>query len=176
MHNNNYLEQGPRYTVKDFAPLIIIYTLILTISLFKSWWDADSGWDLYETMYDFMGTFFIIFGLFKLINLHKFVQAYREYDLIAQRVALYAYGYPFIELGLGICYFFRYQLTIANWVTVSLMAISALGVWNALRQDSAIMCACLGALFKIPMTWVTLLEDLLMGLMAFLMALARLHK
>ena len=31
------------------------------------------------------------------------------------------------------------------------------------------MCACLGVVFKIPMTYVTLTEDLLMGTMAFVM-------
>ena len=172
MHNSQMPNQ---YALKNFVPLIIIFSIIISISLFKSWWQADNGWDLYDTMYDFMGTFFIIFGLFKVINLTKFVEAYQEYDLIAKAVPIYGYIYPFIELGLGTCYFFRYQIGVANWITVIIMAISALGVFQALRQGRSIVCACLGAVFKIPMTYVTLIEDLLMGLMALLMAIARLR-
>jgi hypothetical protein len=49
------------------------------------------------------------------------------------------------------------------------MLISALGVANELRKKQTIMCACLGTVFKIPMTYVTLFEDLLMASMALYM-------
>ena len=49
------------------------------------------------------------------------------------------------------------------------MAIGSAGVALKLLQGQELMCACLGAVFKIPMTYVTLAEDLIMGLMALLM-------
>lgn len=127
------------------------------------------GFDLYAALYDFMAAFFIIFSLFKIINLPGFVMAYREYDIIAKQLPVYAYLYPFIELTLGIMYFMRYQLIIANGVTLVLMILSSIGVALELAQGNAIACACLGAVFNIPMTYVTLAEDLLMGLMALFM-------
>jgi len=169
--NHNQTTTTP-YTLKSFLPLIIIVAVILLLTLVKSWWSADSGWDLYETMYDFMGCFLIVFGFFKIINLKKFVEAYREYDILAKRFKGYAYFYPFLEFFLGLCYFFRYQLTLVNLITLIVMIINSIGVFNALRQGKQIVCACLGALFKIPMTWVTLSEDLLMGLMALVMLIA----
>ena len=116
-----------------------------------------------------MGFFFLVFGFFKVINLKSFVQAYAMYDLIAQKNTSYGFIYPFIELILGVCYLMRWFLLATNSATVIIMLISAVGVFNELRKGKTIVCACLGTVFKIPMTYVTLAEDLLMAIMAFLM-------
>jgi hypothetical protein len=49
------------------------------------------------------------------------------------------------------------------------MSINSIGVYIALQKKETLMCACLGSLFKLPMTYVTLAEDLIMGLMALIM-------
>ena len=49
------------------------------------------------------------------------------------------------------------------------MIVSSIGVTKELAQGRKITCACLGAVFKIPMTYVTLLEDVLMAVMALIM-------
>lgn len=154
------------YRFKDFLPLIIIFLLIITFTVVRQWY---LGIDLANAMYDFMAAFFLIFGFFKVINLAGFAEAYSTYDIVAQRFYAYGYVYPFIEIALGLCYLFRYQLQIANWITLTLMIISSIGVAIELRKQKEIMCACLGAVFKIPMTYVTLAEDVIMGLMASIM-------
>ncbi len=113
----------------------------------------------------------MIFGLFKIINLKEFAQAYRMYDLPSRYIPGYAWVYPFGELALGVCYLMRYQLFAANIITVLLMLIGSVGVLKALQKKETLVCACLGALFKIPMTYVTLAEDAVMGLMALMMLL-----
>lgn len=174
MNQSNHVPQNV-YTLKNFLPLIIIFVVILAMTFVKSWWSADISWEWSEIMYDFMGCFLIVFGFFKIINLRKFVEAYREYDILAQRFKIYAYWYPFIEFLLGVCYLLRYRLVMVNIITIILMIINSIGVFKALRQDKPIVCACLGALFKIPMTYVTLSEDLLMALMALVMLVAHPH-
>ncbi len=113
-----------------------------------------------------MASFFLVFGFFKVINLGGFVKAYALYDLIAKKYSWYGYVYPFLEIGLGIAYLSKWNLPVINFLTLVLMLISAAGVFNELRKGSHIVCACLGAVFKLPMTYVTLAEDLLMALMA----------
>ena len=49
------------------------------------------------------------------------------------------------------------------------MVIGAVGVAGELRKKNQIPCACLGVVFKIPMTTVTFIEDVLMAVMAILM-------
>jgi Methylamine utilisation protein MauE len=153
-------------TIKSFLPLIIIIAAIVSFTLLRQ---VRYGFNLDDAMYDFMGSFFVIFGFFKVINLHGFVEAYSTYDIIAKHSIAYAYIYPFIELGLGIAYLLRYQLVIATWITLLVMIVSSIGVAYELAQKKQIVCACLGAMFKIPMTYVTLAEDLLMSIMALIM-------
>jgi len=117
----------------------------------------------------FMGIFFLVFGTFKLIKLKDFAQAYSEYDLIAKKFKVYGFIYPFLEILLGIAYLMNWNPTITNSVTLVLMLVSAAGVFNELRKGRTIVCACLGTVFKVPMTYVTLAEDLLMALMALMM-------
>lgn len=153
--------------IKDFLPLIMLFSLILLFSFVRQL--LAPAWDLHEFSYDFMGAFFIIFGGFKLYNLQAFAHAYAEYDLIAQRSSLYAQIYPVIELILGLAYLTRTFLVTTQIVTVLLMLVSAAGVAVALSKQQNFTCACLGVVFKIPMTYVTLFEDLLMAVMALAM-------
>ena len=151
------------YTIKDFVPLIFLFALIGGITLA---YQLYYGWCPCSAMQIFMGSFFLIFGFFKVINLPGFVKAYQMYDLIAARFVWYAYLYPFIELALGVAYLYKWQLRVVNSVTLVLMLVSAVGVFNELRKGNKIVCACSGTVFKVPMTYVTSFEDLLMAAMA----------
>lgn len=167
MHNN--IKKLPRYTVQDFLPLIIIFSLIGLITLGHQLY---YGFNFMAGMRIMMAAFFLIFGLFKVINLAGFAEAYSMYDLIAQRLYWYGYLYPFLELFLGVAYLLKWRLFEINIFTLVLMSVSAVGVFNELRKGKTIVCACLGAVFKIPMTYVTLAEDLIMAVMAVVMLLS----
>lgn len=157
-----------RYSFRDFLPLIVIFIIISAFTLARQ---LMGGWGLMGAMNDFMAGFFIVFGAFKIINLPGFVTAYKTYDLLAQQSTAYAYAYPFIELALGCAYLFRWYPIATNTITFAIMLISAIGVGLELAKGRDIMCACLGVVFKLPMTYVTLFEDLLMAGMAFGMLL-----
>jgi len=164
-HTNNSPHK-PKYTFNDFLPLIVLFSLIGIITLGHQ---LIYGWSFQAAMRICMAAFFLIFGFFKVININGFAQAYSMYDLIAQQIYAYGYVYPFLELGLGFAYLFQWQLYAVNIFTFCLMFISAIGVFNELRKGKQIVCACLGTVFKVPMTYVTLAEDLIMAGMALLM-------
>lgn len=154
------------YTVRDFLPLMVIFAVVFFLTYAVQHF---RGFSWIGAMSDFMGFFFIIFGGFKVINLHGFVKAYQMYDIIAQRSIAYAYLYPFLELSLGVAYLARLFPFYVNAITFVLMTVSSIGVGIELFKQKEIVCACLGAIFKVPMTWVTFLEDLLMASMALMM-------
>ena len=168
MDSTNHINQAhqARYTIKAFLPLITIFVAIVAFTLIRQWL---YGWELHSAMNDFMAAFFLIFGAFKLYNLSASAQAYATYDIIAKRSSFYAHFYPFIEIALGFAYLFRLFPTATNLITLIIMLISSIGVAQELAQKKTIVCACLGTLFKIPMTYVTLFEDVLMATMALLM-------
>jgi copper chaperone CopZ len=119
-------------------------------------------------MSDFMGLFFVVFSFFKLLDLRGFARAFRTYDLIAEQSRAYAGFYPFIELTLGIMYLGRWFPMPVNFVTLVLMLIGTFGVIGAIQSKRKIQCACLGTVFKLPMSKVTLVENLTMATMAML--------
>lgn len=157
-----------QYTIHTFIPLIVLTSIILLFVVARQ---IIHGIHLMNGMYDFMAGFFILFSLFKIINLNSFARSYAMYDLLARQWYAYGYIYPFIELILGIAYLTRFHLEMANWITFALMIISSAGVYRALREKRELDCACLGTVLKLPMTYVTLAEDILMGLMALAMIL-----
>lgn len=160
------MNTSPR-TVRDFLPLIVIFALIFIATGVMI--RRLGAWDTLTAMRYFEGFFFFIFGAFKLLNWKGFVNAYAMYDIIAKRSRLYGYLYPLIELGLGGGYLFNFHLLAVAWVTLILMVIGGIGVVNELRKKKQTPCACLGVVFKIPMTGVTLMEDVLMAIMAAVM-------
>ena len=94
------------------------------------------------------------------------MDSYRIYDIIAQRFPAYGYVYPFIELALGVAYIANIQPTAVNLTTLVVMSVSSIGVIQSVLQKRQIRCACLGTVFNLPMSTVTLVEDGLMIAMA----------
>lgn len=152
---------------KKLLPLLSIFALIVVLVGVTSFVQMDfSGMNMMMLL---MGYFFVVFGLFKLINLKNFAEAYMTYDIIAIKSKIYAYAYPFIEVGLGVTYFLYFGGVYRDLFTFIIMAVGTYGVWKVLKNKEQIPCACLGMVFHVPMTRVTLFENLFMALMALYM-------
>ncbi|MFN7019987.1 MAG: heavy-metal-associated domain-containing protein [Phycisphaerales bacterium] len=146
-------------------PLILIVAFIAGVTAMTTFVRATGGgW--HGWMNDFMAGFFLVFSFFKFLDLRGFVSAYRRYDLLAAASPPWAWAYPFVELTLGVAYLLRWQPVATNIVTLVLMLIGAAGVLRALARRQRIRCACLGTALNLPMTTVTLIEDLAMAAMA----------
>ncbi|MDG1046512.1 MAG: heavy-metal-associated domain-containing protein [Bacteroidia bacterium] len=152
-----------------YKPLILIvfYLMIVTLGI-----EFSSGIFLWETwMGNFMAGFFLIFSFFKLLDIPAFAKAYQSYDIIASKIKWYGYVYPFIELGLGLSYIFFYDSEITNLTTAIVMFVGLIGVSRSVIQKSKIQCACLGTVFNLPMSYVTIIENGIMLIMALFMLL-----
>ena len=153
--------------LKTYQPLLILFAYILATSLAVEFVNGD--FVLHRFMPNFMAGFFLSFSFFKLLDLKGFASSYAMYDLLAMRVPVYGFIYPFIELSLGMAYVLKAQPFMTNLVAFIVMTFSTLGVLIAVMNKQKIRCACLGAVFNLPMSTVTIIEDLLMAMMAFLM-------
>ncbi len=152
--------------VATYWPLLLIAAFI-TVASFAG--TAGSGMVFHNWMINFMAGFFLVFSFFKLLDLRGFADAYSSYDLVAMRWQPWGLIYPFVELGLGFAYLFRFQLTITNWVALIVMSVSILGVLRSVSRKETIRCACLGTVLNLPMSTVTIIEDGLMIAMAAMM-------
>jgi hypothetical protein len=157
------------FKFKSFVPLILIFSAIIAFVIIKGL--VTSDFSNRALMLDFMAGFFLVFGGFKTIKLSAFAEAYGMYDIIAKRSRVYAHIYPFIEIALGLAFLFRFEVVIVAWITLILMSINSIGAYIGIRDKKVLMCACLGTVFKLPMSFVSLGEDLLMVVMAIFILL-----
>lgn len=117
-------------------------------------------------MHAYMGMFLTIFATLKLFDLRGFMDGFAMYDLAAKVDSRWGYVYPFVELALGLAYF-AYIAPRATYIaTIVVFAFGALGVVLALRKGLDIACPCMGNILKVPLSTVTLTEDLAMAAMA----------
>jgi len=152
---------------RSYKPLAIIVVYLVGITALI---EASSGMFLWETwMPNFMAGFFLVFSFFKMLDIAAFATAYQSYDIIAAKAKWYGYLFPFIELGLGIAYLLFSDNSITHLVTAIIMFVSLIGVVRSVVRKSEIQCACLGTGFNLPMSYVTIIEDGIMLVMALLM-------
>lgn len=152
--------------LKFYRPLLIFTSLVIGFTLLHLFW---LGFEWHTAMQYFMAGYFLIFGGLKVSGWINFVASYRAYDHLAKRSRVYAYTYPALEVGLGIIYYLGLATTPINLLVSILMLQKAYSTHQTVRTGAVMQCACLGGYFSIPVTRVTVFEDLLMALMAVLM-------
>ena len=164
--NSNEDKQNKR-VFTTYKPLLLIFLFIAATTAIVS---IDNGKiDVMLWMQYFMAGFFIVFSFFKFLNLTGFAESYAMYDILAKRVKIYGLVYPFIELILGAAYLTGFEPTITYIATICIMGFSSIGVIQSVLDKKKIRCACLGAVFNLPMSIVTIIENLIMVLMALIM-------
>jgi copper chaperone CopZ len=150
-----------------YRPLLMIVGFILMVTVAAQADALREGTFSGETwMRHFMAGFFVVFAFFKLLDVRAFADAYAGYDLLAARWRPWGFIYPFVELGLGLAYLMNIAPLATNGIALAVMSFSAVGVIRAVMSRQKIRCACLGAVFNLPMSTVTIIEDLAMAAMA----------
>ncbi len=161
-------------TWRSYLSLIVIFALLLAASAVVSWRDYSMGiFSIPMAISYFMTGFFLVFAGFKLIDLKGFAEGYSTYDLLAQRWFGYGYIYPFIELGFGLVMLAGHMTHTLLWGEVVVMVFSGIGVSIKLAKGEEFQCACLGTFLKVPLTYVTLIEDFGMAALALVLILFR---
>ena len=158
--------EAERGFFETYKPILLIFGYILSATLLVEF--ANDGFDWMRWMRYFMAGFFLVFSFFKMLDVPAFAVSYSSYDVLARRWLGWGYVYPFVELGLGILFLLDFQPVLTNGLTLAVMGISTVGVVQSLLKKRRFKCACLGAVFNLPMSQITLFGDLLMvGMAAF---------
>lgn len=165
--NKEVATELPEKTLTTYKPLLLIVGFIAGVSLLVQYPFVDFSGMLW--MRHFMAGFFLVFAFFKLLNIEGFANSYKMYDIIAAKWSGWGYIYPFVELSLGILYLINVAPVFTNWTTLIVLGISSIGVIKSVLDKRKIKCACLGDVFNLPMSTVTIVEDLTMVTMAGIM-------
>jgi len=161
-HHSELTEQTKSW-FSTFKPVLLIFAFILFVTLTV---ELQEGFLWMRWMSNFMAGFFLTFSFFKLLNLEAFADSYSMYDVIAIRWNAWGYIYAFIELTLGILFLTGYQPILTNALAFVIMSVSIIGVLQSVFSKQKIKCACLGAVFNLPMSTITVIEDAAMIIMS----------
>jgi copper chaperone CopZ len=151
--------------ITTYKPLLIITAFITGVAFLTAFHGniyAAEHFNLRMFLHNFMTGFFLVFSFFKLLNIKDFASSFAMYDLLAMKLPVYGKIYPFIELGLGILCLIHFQPEIVYWLDILIMGFGALGVIQSVLDKRKIKCACLGAVFNLPMSTVTIIENTIM--------------
>lgn len=152
---------------KTYKPVLLIFIYLFSATALVELQAKEI--DFSRWMRHFMAGFFLTFSFFKMLNLKGFKESYLMYDIIARKFPTWGYIYAFTELLLGIAYLIDFNPIITNSVTFVVMSVSIIGVLKTVLDKKSIQCACLGDVFNLPMSTVTIIEDGLMILMSLSM-------
>ncbi len=162
-------EEGRGTRIGDYWPLVSL----VGVAALAGWSIAFGFGDgsAHGFMHGFMGIFLVVFALLKVFDLEGFKDGFAMYDLLARRVPAWGYVYPFVELALGLAYLAFLAPAVTYALTILVFAFGAVGVLLAVRKGLDMDCPCMGNILSVPLSTVTLTEDLAMVAMAALMLL-----
>lgn len=146
-----------------YAPLFALAILALLGGIAIG---AGQGGDW---MSPFMGLALLMFGFLKVVNWPGFVTGFKRYDVLAQTIPGYAWGYPLFELALAFAYLANLQPD-AAMLTLAVVNLGSVGL--ALSKGLNVECACMGTALNVPLSTVTIAEYGTMAAMAVYMLLA----
>ena len=152
---------------ETYKPILLIAGYITAVSLISASWRGSFNGMTFMRV--FMAGFFLIFSFFKMLDLKGFANSYSMYDIVAKKFTSWGYIYAFLELSLGLAFAVNFEPVITNTFTSVLMSVSLIGVLQSVLNKKKIQCACLGAVFNLPMSTVTIIEDGLMIAMSITM-------
>lgn len=165
-------DEGNKSWISTYKPVLLIFAYVNGIALIAEMVHGGFAW--MRWMNNFMAGFFLVFSFFKFLNLKGFAESYAMYDVVAKKWYGWGYVYPFVELGLGLAFLTGFFPLLTNSITLVVMAISIIGVLQSVLNKRKIKCACLGAVFNLPMSTITIIEDGLMIAMSGIMLLTML--
>ena len=160
-------EEGRGTSLSDYWPLVSLILLMLLAATALQLKSQNESPMVF--MHHFMGFFLIVYSMFKIFDLNGYADGFEMYDLLASRWRTYGYIYPFIELALGLAYLAFFWPVATYIATIALFSFGSLGVFNGLRKGLDMDCPCMGSVLSVPLSTVSLVENVGMTIMALIM-------
>lgn len=156
----------------SYRPVIALFSITALLALAVSYATIGNPFTLRAAEW-FIGFSMVVLALLKLQNIETFSTMFLNYDLLARRWAPYSYIYPFAEALAGLLMVAGVLTWLSAPVALVIGAIGAVSVFKAVYVDKReLKCACVGGSSNVPLGFVSLLENVMMVVMAIWMAAA----
>lgn len=152
-----------------YKPVIALFFVAALMAVAVTWVTLGTVF-AGRTIEWFISITMVLLGLQKLQDVERFATMFLNYDLLAQRWVRYGYVYPFVETGAGVLM----MAGVLTWLSAPaagiVAGIGAVSVFKAVYIDKRdLKCACVGGESKVPLGFVSLLENVMMIAMALWM-------
>lgn len=156
----------------SYVPVLAIFAMAALMAVAISWLSTETLLTM-RTAETFIAVAMCLLAVPKLQDIDAFATMFLGYDLLARRWPPYAFVYPFAEALAGLLMLAR----ILDWLAIStalfIGAIGAASVFYAVYiQKRDIKCACVGGSSRVPLGFVSLMENVMMIAMAIWMLLS----
>ncbi|WP_394647925.1 MauE/DoxX family redox-associated membrane protein [uncultured Sphingomonas sp.] len=155
----------------SYRPVIAVFAMTALMALAASTAAFDTPLTMRASEW-FVSFSMCVLALLKLQDVETFSTMFLNYDLLARRWVRYGYVYPFAEGLAGVLM----TAHVAAWLSVPVAlfigTIGAVSVVKAVYVDRReLKCACVGGATRVPLGFVSLVENVAMVAMAVWMAL-----
>ena len=145
-----------------YKPIIALFSIAGFIA-FNILWLGAADKSLIRFLELFVSISMSLLGMQKLQDIERFATMFLNYDLLAQRWVRYAYIYPVIETLAGLLMMVGAFTIVMAPLTLIAALIGALSVFKAVYIDKRdLKCACVGGDSKVPLGFISLLENIMM--------------
>lgn len=162
-------EQPQSSEQKSYGPVIALFSMTALMALATSIAAFGQPITLMAAEW-FIAFSMCALALQKLRDIDSFADEFVSYDLLAQKYRPYAKIYPFAEGGAGILMIAGILGFVSIPVALFIGTIGAISVYKAVYLDKRdLRCACVGGQSNVPLGFVSLIENVMMVLMALWM-------
>ena len=152
-----------------YRPVFALFSVAALMAIAVTWLSLGTVF-AGRTIEWFISISMVLLGLQKLQDVERFATMFLNYDLLAQRWVRYGYIYPFVETGAGLLMLAGVMTWLSAPAAFFVASIGAYSVFKAVYIDKReLKCACVGGDSKVPLGFVSLLENVMMVGMAIWM-------
>ena len=147
-----------------YAPFGVLATVSIATGLAIA---LGFGGAVGMSLHAIVGFMLCALALLRFLELAAFADAFRRYDLIARRWRPYGLAYPFLQFGLGLCYFSFFAPVQTYFASALLLTFTLAGALSAIETGRARSVAA--ASLRAPSAVMMLMESGVLAVMALVM-------
>lgn len=150
----------------SYVPVLAVFAIAAALALAMSFAMSGSLFTVRAAEW-FIAFAMAILAMLKLQDVDRFATMFLGYDLLARRWVPYAYIYPFAEGFAGVLM----AAGALNWLSIPVAlfigTVGGVSVFYAVYVEKReLKCACVGGSSRVPLGFVSLLENVMMVAMA----------
>jgi glutaredoxin/uncharacterized membrane protein YphA (DoxX/SURF4 family) len=162
-------KESPAEDTSTYGPVIALFAVAAAMALIVTSIGVNA-FSIGHTLEKFIAISMVLLGLQKLQDVSRFAAMFTSYDLLAMRRASYGIIYPYVETCAGLLMMAGLLTWLSAPAALFISTIGAVSVFKAVYLDKRkLKCACVGGESKVPLGFVSLLENLMMMGMALWM-------